>query len=259
MSGTAQGVEDFARTPAAAVIAELLRRHEDDPPRPFLARLMGRSPLSKDTQPWYAGAIGELKVARELDKLGPEWLVLHAVPVGTRGSDIDHVLVGPPGIFTINTKLHDGKRIWVGSKRMMVGGHKTNHLRNAQYEADRVAAKFNEQVRPVIALVGAGEITVKEMPENVAVKRSSELGPWLRSLPVTLVEQDLRIMKWAVSSPDNWGRRAPFAPDLMSRYDELHSRVMAAWRVRVGWAIAAVLPGVAMITAVIPWGIGAID
>ncbi|MBG6212216.1 hypothetical protein RCH23_000129 [Cryobacterium sp. CAN_C3] len=44
-----------------------------------------------------------------LSKLGPEWTVLHAVPVGSGSSDIDHVVIGPAGVFTINTKNHTGK------------------------------------------------------------------------------------------------------------------------------------------------------
>ena len=56
-----------------------------------LDRLLGRSPLGTESRPWYIGAEGEIAVGRELDELPPGWTVLHAVPVGTRGSDIDHV------------------------------------------------------------------------------------------------------------------------------------------------------------------------
>ena len=34
---------------------------------------------------------------RDLADLGPEWTVLHAVPVGAKASDIDDVLIGPAG------------------------------------------------------------------------------------------------------------------------------------------------------------------
>jgi hypothetical protein len=40
---------------------------------------------------------------------------MHAVPVGARGTDIDHVLVGPTGVITINTKHHRGKKARVKS------------------------------------------------------------------------------------------------------------------------------------------------
>jgi hypothetical protein len=52
------------------------------------------------------GAEAERKVGAILEALGPDWHVLHGVWLG-RG-DIDHVLVGPGGLFTIETKSHGG-------------------------------------------------------------------------------------------------------------------------------------------------------
>jgi hypothetical protein len=52
------------------------------------------------------GAEGERKVGAILEALAPEYHVLHGVWLG-RG-DIDHVLVGPGGTFTIETKSHPG-------------------------------------------------------------------------------------------------------------------------------------------------------
>lgn len=53
------------------------------------------------------GAEGERKVGAILESLAPDWHVLHGVWLG-RG-DIDHVLVGPGGTFTVETKSHGGK------------------------------------------------------------------------------------------------------------------------------------------------------
>jgi Nuclease-related domain len=58
-------------------------------------------------RPWEQGARGERKVGKILEGLGPEWHVIHGVWLG-RG-DIDHVLVGPAGTFTVETKSHRGR------------------------------------------------------------------------------------------------------------------------------------------------------
>src|SRR5690606_36128291 len=50
------------------------------------------------------GALGELEVGRLLDQLDSEWFAFHAVPVGSAGSDVDHIVIGPGGVFTINSK-----------------------------------------------------------------------------------------------------------------------------------------------------------
>jgi hypothetical protein len=52
------------------------------------------------------GAAGERKVGAILEGLAPDWHALHGVRLG-RG-DIDHVLVGPGGTFTIETKSTPG-------------------------------------------------------------------------------------------------------------------------------------------------------
>jgi hypothetical protein len=53
------------------------------------------------------GAEGERKVGAILEAFAPAWQVLHGVWLG-RG-DIDHVLVGPGGTFTIETKSRRGQ------------------------------------------------------------------------------------------------------------------------------------------------------
>lgn len=57
---------------------------------------------------WGRGAAGEELVGEVLDGLSDrDWFALHDVQLG-RGN-IDHVLVGPAGIFTIETKSHRGR------------------------------------------------------------------------------------------------------------------------------------------------------
>jgi hypothetical protein len=53
------------------------------------------------------GAEGERKVGAILEGLGPDWHVLHGVWLGH--GDIDHVLVGPGGAFTIETEANRGR------------------------------------------------------------------------------------------------------------------------------------------------------
>jgi Nuclease-related domain len=56
---------------------------------------------------WERGARGERKVGAALDGLGPEWHTLHDINLGC--GNIDHVLVGPAGTFTVETKSHSGR------------------------------------------------------------------------------------------------------------------------------------------------------
>src|SRR5674476_898954 len=96
---------------------------------------------------WEVGAVGEQLVADELRKLAaqdPRWGFLNSIPVNAKGTDIDHLVVGPGGVFTINTKHHRDARIWVAGDMLMVNGEKTWYIRNARHEAARATTRIAE-------------------------------------------------------------------------------------------------------------------
>lgn len=244
--------------PAAAVISACLSAQAAASSRSRVARVFGRSPLSTDSRPWYLGALGELQVAQRLAKLGPGWTVLHSVPVGERGSDIDHVLVGPAGVFTLNTKFHQDARIWVGSTRLLVNGQKTDHLRNSRYEAQRVARKLTAvagepiAVYPVVVLVGARSVTVRERPVDVAVLRDTELVRWLARRAVT-IEPGLRDrLDGILTRPRTFTAASGTLPEVdLAAFAALRREVGVARRIRMLWGTAALLGGVAVAATVV--------
>lgn len=235
------------RPPAASVIAECLRAQALAQPRTAAARFFGRTPLTAASLPWYLGALGELEVAQRLDSLGPGWRVLHAVPVGRGSSDIDHVVIGPPGVFTINTKHHEGKDVWVASRRILVSGQRTDYLRNARHEASRasqrlsVALRGKVDVTPIIAIVGARRIIIRERPGDVFVLRERQVAGWLKRLPVTIAPTDVSRLADAAEIPSTWHR----APDLdivdMPGFMALREDVVRSRNRRRGWVAAIVL------------------
>lgn len=141
---------------------------------------------------WRLGAAGEIRVGAQLDKLSqldPRWRALHSIPVGSRGSDIDHVVVGPGGVFTINTKHHPDARIWVAGDTVKVNGLRHAYIRNSRHEAERAnrllsdACGFDVPVTPLIVTVGARELTIKEHPAGVHILSRRLLRRWLQRRP----------------------------------------------------------------------------
>lgn len=256
LSGSSSADDLRFRAPASAVICEVLRAQSGAPPRSRWARLFGRSPLSATSDPWYLGAVGELEIGRLLDRLGPEWTAIHAIPIGKAGSDIDHLVIGPGGIFTINAKHHEGKRIWLGARRLLVNGQRTDHLRNAAFEGRRVAKLLSRGARrpiavtPIVAIVGARGLTVRERPADVEVIVDRQLVGWLQRRGRAILASEVDELTRIALDPETWGNPTLVAPDL-NAFAALRETVAAARRRRRAWALAALLiPFAVLATAV---------
>jgi len=160
---------------------------------------------------WRLGADGEATVAEILHKLTtpsrldrlrrrpPAWHVLHSVPIGTGRGDIDHVLIGPPGVVTINTKHHRAGRLALDGEQLVVNGRTTDYIPKARREAERAATLLTAAltatghpelaaqlpVRPVLAIVG-GRVLVTQWTPGVAVVMTRELLGTLTAMPDAL-------------------------------------------------------------------------
>jgi hypothetical protein len=100
------------------------------------------------------------------------------VPIGSKGSDIDHLLIGPGGVWTLNTKNHPGKKIWVSPRQVCVDGHVVPYLRNSEFEATRVRRILTEHLgwepfvkAGLVLLTGSiiPDVTIKQMPDDVLI------------------------------------------------------------------------------------------
>jgi hypothetical protein len=153
-----------------------------------------------DASSWLLGADGEERVGQvlgEVTRAHPAWQAMHALPVGHRGSDIDHVVMGPGGVFTLNTKNHAGSRVYVNRDGYLVNGSRTPYVRNARHEAERAARLLSAatgirlHVTGLVVPVGARELNVRVPPEGVFVVPADQLHRWLRGtgeiLPVDVL------------------------------------------------------------------------
>lgn len=236
-----------SRVPAQAVIGELLEVRERDALRSFLGRLLGTDPLSPESRPWFRGALGEIAVGRILARLEPEWTVLHAVPVGKGDSDIDHVLIGPGGVFTLNTANHSGQPIWVAGRTLMVAGKKQRHIPNAVHEAARaeklLTGALGEavEVTGVLVLVEPKSFAVREKPADVAVLTSRQLLRWLNRRGQVLTLEQITAITAVAVMPATWHRNPAPGTDpgtLVQEFNLLRTLVDSARRRRAAWALA---------------------
>jgi hypothetical protein len=214
-------------------------------PRPY-AGGPGASGPRPSSYRWYRGALGEIAVGRLLTRLDSDWVVLHAVPVGGGDADIDHVVVGPAGVFTVNTKNHSGKRVWVAGHTFMVSGVRQDHLRNSGFEGRRVAKLLGEalgfpvRVRPVIAVLDPQRLDIKECPGGVDVVDARRLMRSLKRRPAVLSPEAVAQIASVIGEPTTWGHQPDDSADLDRRpqFDALQATIRAATAVRLVWAFA---------------------
>lgn len=250
-----------ARIPGHSVIEELLTAHRSDPPRSALGRFFGARPLGAESAPWYWGALGEREVGTLLAQLGPEWTVLHAVPVGRGSSDIDHVLIGPGGVFTVNTKRHAGQAVWTAKNTLMVAGQRQRHIPNAVYEAKRASKLLSDavghpiHVDGVVVVVGAKSLTVREKHPEIAVVTPRELIRSLRGRKQVLTPERVAILSAAAARPATWHKNPQPQSDgrwLESAFYEVSRTVNQARRRRIGWVLALFGTILATFSGVLP-------
>lgn len=203
-------VDLAARPPGAAAREQAQRLMEAAPVRNRLARVLR---VHTEERAWRLGAIGEEKVAAQIAKAWrkePRWQVLHSIPVGERGSDIDHLVIGPGGVYTINAKHHPGARVWVGGNTLLVNGKRQPYLRNSRHEAKRAgdllsgACGFPVTAQSVIVPVRAEKVTVKKAPPDVHVVARFDFARWLLRRPHVLDPRTQDILYAAARRSTTW-------------------------------------------------------
>ncbi|MFD4646009.1 nuclease-related domain-containing protein [Streptomyces sp. NPDC058441] len=156
-----------------------------------------RRPTEWDS--WRKGLAGEKRVGAELNRLARHgWRVLHSIPLADK-VDVDHLLIGPGGVFSINTKHHHKKAVWVGDDAVKVDhGRPAPYTRKSRAEAKRVArvlerfCGFPVPVEPVLVFVGVTGLQVVATQLSVRVYRERQvaaLAPLSGVLTAEQVEQ----------------------------------------------------------------------
>lgn len=162
-----------------------------------------------DERAWRRGAEGEEAVAKKLAKLDATvWTVIHDLLVAPSGANLDHLVIGPAGVFTLNTKKLTGK-LWVGERAILHNGQRTSYLRASRWEATTVAQLLSAAidmpvtVHPVLVIIGP-ELTIKQQPADVHVTTRRQLNRWLTSRPVGLSDVVHARLCRAALDPQTW-------------------------------------------------------
>jgi hypothetical protein len=146
---------------------------------------------SPDAVAWRRGAEGERRTARLLGPLERHgWAVLHDLAVPRSQANIDHLVIGPGGVFVIDSKQYRGRlqldptgRLWHGRYPLAPA------LQAVTFEADQAALVLPDPdvvVVPILAIHGTQVPWGKVVADGVPVVAARRLPSMLRQLPAVL-------------------------------------------------------------------------
>jgi hypothetical protein len=146
---------------------------------------------SPDAVAWRRGAAGERRTARLMAALQRHgWAVLHDLAVPGSRANIDHLVIGPGGVFVIDSKQYRGRLHFDPSGRLWHGRYPlAPALRAVSFEADQAALVLTDPdvvVVPILAVHGTQVPWGKVVTGGVPVVTARRLPSMLRQLPVVL-------------------------------------------------------------------------
>ncbi|MEO8267200.1 MAG: nuclease-related domain-containing protein [Ilumatobacteraceae bacterium] len=170
---------------------------------------------SRSERAEHAAAKEEQRIGHELDDLPAGWFVLHAVGVGEFGLNdrpIDHVVIGPGGVYAIYLEHQPGAKVWVSEHTVTINGRDSERLRETRFEARRSSRVLTEMcgfdvtVQSMLVLIGAATMQTLSRPAEVHVRTQHDLRDWLCKQPTRLDAVKPRVVHEQV-------RRAETTPD----------------------------------------------
>ena len=136
---------------------------------------------------------------------------MHSIPLGG-DVDIDHLLVGSAGVYTVNTKHHPNARMTVYQRTVYVNGHQRHYLGNAIREAEKAsrlltaACGFDVTVIGLVVPVNARSLVLREWPAGCHVIDARDLAYSLLPLPAPTPMRIANAIYEAACRPSTWHR-----------------------------------------------------
>lgn len=249
------------RVPGQSAMGEVVAKQRTLPPQSRLARFFGISPVAPPHREVYRSALGEMLVGEALDNLGPEWDVLHVIPVAAEDPEIDHLAIGPAGVFTVWTRNFPGQEVSVRGETLLVAGERLNDIVGARVEAARASELLSAAagrpiaVEPILVIVDSKRLVIREQPDGVVVVSSKQLlrlltrlDPSLDGALVALISDVAdRAATWP-PSPQPAPRPGPDTQQLHRDFVRLRAEVGASTRTRILWVCS-----VFVVVAAVVW------
>jgi Nuclease-related domain len=149
-------------------------------------------------------------VIADVHRLPAGWHVVTHVPMGDTGIDLDHVVIGPGGLFVIHVECHPGAAVHVDGEHVLVDGQRHRYVRHSRYEANRASALLTTALgypvtaSGVVVFTGQRLLGLRRLPDDVHVTGRRGLVRWLESRPMTLSPYVVELLYTAAAHSVTW-------------------------------------------------------
>lgn len=139
------------------------------------------------------------------DALEPDgWRTLHCVPLPGLGR-IDHLLIGPAGIFCVRTVPGRRQRAVVGDLLLTVGRAEPRpDPRRTRRAAAFAALVLTAEVTPALALVDASRVEVAPTVRDIRILQAPTATPDLTASPTILKPPDIEALFTVARDARTW-------------------------------------------------------
>ncbi|WP_254431557.1 nuclease-related domain-containing protein [Meiothermus sp. PNK-Is4] len=154
------------------------------PAAPILAlflvvRMLSSKEVSRTIRALGKGYLGEMTVGKHLEQLPTGWRVFHDLDLG--GENVDHLVIGPAGIFNVEVKNYSGKVIATPRGLYNKGQRQDEVVKQAWRQSHRLREIFGVEVKPILVFVG--DQLEGDRVGKLPVKRPDELLSYFKGLP----------------------------------------------------------------------------
>jgi hypothetical protein len=170
------------------------------------------------TDAWRRGADGEVMTGRILDRLPDGYVVAHDLPMPRSRANIDHVVIGPSGAFTIETKRYaNGVSIDRGQVRSS-GRGADRIVDQAKRQAQAMSGRLGLAVAAVVVVHGGVTVGWFSSPtvEGVRFCSPGKLRKVITKRPVTLTPAEVAAAAERILGSDQREPLIPIGPPFPS-------------------------------------------
>lgn len=157
------------------------------------------------------GAAAEEKVALKLNELPEDYFGFH--DIGFKGFNIDHIVLGPAGIFVIETKSHGGNIGARGNTLLLNGKPPAKNFLNQVWSQAKNMEEYlwkmtskEWKIKPVLCFTN-GYVKVRRPVKGVEVVSLRYLNTFLKRQPENLdtdgIQHILRVLRFRLEQQNN--------------------------------------------------------